>query len=100
VLTNAFGAVLTFTKIKALIIRAAAGNTNDIVVGNAASNGFISPFGALAHTVKVKPGGLFVLVAPDVNGYAVVAATGDLLHVANGGAGTPVSYDIFILGVD
>src|SRR3954465_110978 len=35
VLTNAFGAVLTFTKIKAIVIRAAVGNTNDVVVGNA-----------------------------------------------------------------
>ena len=99
VLTNAFGASVTLTKVKALVVRAAAGNTNDVVVGGAASNGFATMFGAATHTLKVKPGGVMVLVAPDANGYAVTAGTGDLLQVANGGAGTSVSYDILILGV-
>lgn len=97
-LTNALGAVISLTKVKALIIFAAAANTNDVVVGGAASNGFSTPFGAAAHTVKVKPGGCMVLIAPDAAGYAVVAATADLLQVANGGAGTPVTYDIIVIG--
>lgn len=100
VLTNAFGQVVTFTKIKALGIKAAAGNTNDVVVGGAASNGFITWVGGATHTVKVKPGGFMLLIAPDVNGYAVTAGTGDILQVANGGAGTSVSYDIYLLGTD
>lgn len=98
-LVNAIGATVNFTKIKAIIIKAAAGNANDVVVGGAASNQFATPFGAAAHTVKVKPGGLFVLVAPDANGYAVTAATADLLKIANSGAGTGVTYDIVLLGV-
>lgn len=98
VLTDAFGAVLNFTKIRALIIAASAANTNDVIVGNAASNGFVSWCGGATNTVTVKPGGLFMLVAPDVNGYAVTAATADLLKVLNGGAGTSIDYTITILG--
>lgn len=98
-LTNAFGATITLTKVKALIIRAAAGNTNDVVVGGAASNAVASIFGATTGTLNVKPGGAMVLIAPDANGYAVTATTADLLKIANSGSGTSVSYDIIILGV-
>src|SRR6218665_3613353 len=35
-----FGETLTFTKIKAIVILADTGNTNDVIVGGAASNGF------------------------------------------------------------
>jgi hypothetical protein len=97
-LTDAFGATVSFTKIRALIILADAANTNDVVVGGAAANGAISFFGAATDKVKVKPGGLVCLVAPDVNGYAIVAATADLLKIANGGAGTGVNYTIIVLG--
>lgn len=98
VLLDAFGNTLLFTRIKALIIEAAAGNTNDVVVGGAASNGFITPFGASTDKVKVKPGGVMVLIAPDATAYAVTAATADLLRVANGGAGTSVTYNIILVG--
>jgi hypothetical protein len=99
-LLNQLGAAINFTKIKGLIIMAAAGNTNDVVVGGAASNGFIDFVGGATHTLKVKPGGLLALMAPDANGYAVTAATADLLKIANGGAGTSVTYDIILLGVE
>jgi hypothetical protein len=97
-LLNAFGQTIAFTRVKALMIFAAAGNTNDVVVGGAGANGFISPFGAAAHTVRVKPGGSLILTAPDVNGYSVTAATADLLQIANSAAGTPVTYDVIVIG--
>jgi hypothetical protein len=99
VLTSAFGTAITFTKIKALIIVAAAANVNDIVAGNTASNGCFSFFNASTDALRIKPGGAVALVAPDANGYAVTAGTADLLKILNGGAGTPVSYDIIIIGV-
>ncbi len=98
VLLDAFGATLNFTKIRAIIVAADAGNTNDVVVGGAASNGFVSWVGAATDKVKVKPGGLFMMVAPDVNGLAVTAATADILQVANGGAGSSVNYTITVIG--
>ena len=98
-LENAFGVALTFAAIKAIVITAAAANTNDVVVGGAASNGFISWVGDATDTVKVKPGGMLVIAAPNAAGFDVDAGTADLLKIANSGAGTGVTYDIVIIGV-
>lgn len=97
-LTDAFGATINMTAIKAILIVAAAGNTNDIIVGNAATNGFVGPFGAATHTAAVRPGGELLFVAP-ATGWPVTPGTGDQLRIANGGAGTPVTYDIVIIGI-
>lgn len=94
-----FGSAITFTKIKALIVVAAAGNTNDVVIGGAEATALASIFGATTDTLKVKPGGMVALVAPDANGYAVGAGTADLLKVANSGGGTGVTYTIIVVGV-
>lgn len=99
VLTDAFGAVITFTKIKALIIKADAANTNNVVIGNHATAAFFPMFGAATHTTNVKPGGMVAFVAPDATGLAVTATTADLLMVTNSGAGTSVIYTIIIIGV-
>ena len=98
-LTDAFGATLTLTKVKAILVRAAAGNTNNVVVGGAASNAFVGPFGDATDTVAIKPGGTLLLVAPDSAGYAVTAGTGDILKVANSSSGSAVTYDIVLVGV-
>lgn len=100
VLTNAFGTTLTFTKIKAVIIHAASTNVNDVLVGGAATNAWIGWVGDATDIVKVKPGGTLIWVAPDNIGGAVVAATGDILKVANSSSGTSIVYDIVIIGVD
>lgn len=99
-LTGAFGASLTFAKIKAVLIVAAAGNTNNVIVGGAASNTFSSIFGDATDKVVIRPGGVFLLAVGtgDLNAYGVTATTGDLLRVANSGAGTSVTYDIIVVG--
>lgn len=97
-LVDAFGSAITFTKIKALIIKAAAANTNDVVIGGHATAACASFFGDATDKVKVKPGGMVALIAPNAAGYAVTAATADLLTIANSAAGTGVTYDIIILG--
>lgn len=97
-LLDAYGANLAFLRIKGIFVGASAGNANNVIVGNAAANGFISWVGAAAHTVTVRPGGLLALVAPDAVAYAVTAGTADLLRITNGGAGTSVTYDIVLLG--
>ena len=97
-LTDAFGAVITFARIKALLFRSAAANANNIIIGNAATNGFISWVGSATDKLTLRPGGFFALVAPDATAYAVTAATADLLHVLNGGAGTSVTYDVALIG--
>lgn len=102
VLTDAFGGSLALLRVKGLIVAAAAGNANDVVVGAAASSPWLAPFGAGTHTLKVKPGGVLSLFAglTDATAWPVIAATGDVLRIANGGAGTPVTYDIVIIGAD
>lgn len=97
-LTDALGAALTFARVKAVFLRAASGNTNNVVIGGAASNQFVGPFGAGTHTIAVKPGGFFGIIAPDATGWAVTAGTGDLLRIANSGAGSSVTYDLMVIG--
>lgn len=99
VLLDAFGSTITFARVKGLVIAAAAGNSNNVVVGNASSNAWATLLGA-THTLTLRPGA-FVAVgtgAADATGYAVTASTGDLLKVANSGAGSSVTYDIHIIG--
>jgi hypothetical protein len=97
-LVDALGTTLTFARIKGLIVCAAAGNTNDVVIGGAASNTFVGPFGAATNTLKVKPGGILALFAPAAIGYPVTPATGDQFQVANSAAGTSITYDVVIIG--
>lgn len=96
-LLDTLGGPAVFAKIKAIAIKAREANTNNVVVGGAAANGFIGPFGAATHTIAIQPGGMFVISAPGA-GWTVTAATADLLRVANSGAGTPVTLDIVVIG--
>lgn len=96
VLSDLLGVIVAFTKVKCLYIRNKG--TTALTVGGAAANGFVSPFGSATDVVKIPPGGCLLLFAPDVNGFAVVAATGDMLKIANA-AGASCDYDIIIIGV-
>lgn len=95
-LTNAFGTV-TFARIKAVLVKAAAANTNNVNVTRPAANG-VPLFLAAGDGIPVRPGGVFLWMAPDATGVAVTGGTGDLLDLVNSGAGTSVTYDIVIIG--
>lgn len=99
-LIDAFGSTLTFVKVKGLIVSAAAANTNNVIVGGASSNQFVSWAGGATHTVTVRPGAVFALFAgaADSTGYAVTAGTGDLLKIANSAGTTSVTYDVIVIG--
>jgi hypothetical protein len=97
-LTDAFGVAITFVKIKAILIRAASGNTNDVLVGGHATAAFVNWVSDATDVIVVKPGGLFLLVAPSAAGYGVTATTGDLLKITNSAGTTGVTYDVAILG--
>lgn len=97
-ITDALGATLTLSAVKAIRIHAAAANGGNITVGGAAANAFIGPFGAAAHTVSIPPNGIVELINPSAAGWAVVAGTGDLLRVTNANAGAAADYTIEILG--
>ncbi len=96
-LTDAFGAALTFARIKLLVVTAAAGNTNNVVVTRPASNG-VPLFSAAGDACPVRPGGLFAWACSDATGVAVTAGTGDLLDFVNSGAGSTVTYDVVVIG--
>ena len=97
-LTDAFGASITMARLKALIVYAAPGNTNDVNVIRPASNGV--PWAlAAGDGVNVAPNEFKVLVCRgDATGIVVTAGTGDLINFANSGAGTPVTYTVIAIG--
>lgn len=97
-LTNKFGTTVAFTKIKGIIVFAAAANTNDVQVQGPASNGFINWILAAGDGIAIQPGGVFALVNPSSGGYAITAGTGDLLDFVNSAGGTSVVYDVIIIG--
>jgi len=98
-LADSFGATLTLSKIKAIIIAADAANTNDVQVGGAGANAITAPFGSGTDYVAIQPGGILVLVNPTSGGY-LVDGTHKLLKVANSAGTTGVTYSIIIFGVE
>jgi len=96
-LTDAFGATVTAVKLKAVLVIAADANTNDVLVGGAASNA-VPIFGDVTDIAKAKPGGFVYLAAPGLAGLCTVtASTGDILKIANSSSGTSVTYKIAIV---
>lgn len=95
-LVDPLGATLTFVKVKAIVIYAAAANTNNVCIGAAASNTFVGPFLDATDGVCVKPGGM--LVISDPVGWSVTASTADILKVTNSSSGTGVTYKVIIIG--
>lgn len=95
-LAGAFGNAV-FVKVRAIIVTADAGNTNNVVVGGAAATQFVGPFGAATHTIAVQPGNVFAVTATGA-GWTVAAGASDLLRIANSGAGSSVTYSILIVG--
>lgn len=99
-LTNALGATVTFTKVKAIAVIADSGNGDNIEVGGAATNAVINWVGDATDVINVPAGGIFLITAPGLAGFAVTAGTGDLLKINNADAGASGTYTIIILGVE
>lgn len=96
VLTDAFGATIAAAEVVGLIVEADAANTNNVVVGDATAP--VPLFGGTNPTVAVKPGGIFVLFAPNAAGqFTVGAGATDDLKIANSSSGTSVIYRIAVL---
>ena len=96
-LTDPVGGAAVFGHVKAIYITAKLANTNSVVVGGAASNFFVGPFGGTTPTFTLPPGGALLLTHPGA-GWTVTASTGDLLKIANSSSGTSVQYDVVIIG--
>lgn len=98
-LADAYGATITNVRVKSVAIKADAGNTNNVVVGAAASNAWATLLNSTG-TITLRPGAALGVAAgeADATGWAVTAGTGDLLKVANSGGTTGVTYTIVIVG--
>lgn len=90
------GAAIANAEVMAIIVKAAAANVNNVLVGPAAANGFLGPFSDASDRLKVEPGQVLVLTS--LNGWPVTGGTGDLLFVGNSGALSAVDYDIIVVG--
>lgn len=96
VLADAYGSTITAVEMVALVIVADSANGNSLSIGGG-SNPWISSWIATGDGVKVPPNGMFVIAGYDASGLgAVVAATGDILRIANAG-GASCKYKIIIL---
>lgn len=96
-LADGIGGTAVFAKVKGLIVYAAPGNVNNVVVTRPASNG-VPLFSAAGDAFPLRPGALFLWLSPDATAVAVTAGTGDLVDFVNSAAGTSVIYDVIILG--
>lgn len=97
-IVDALGNTITMTRLKAIILKALATNVNDVLVGGAAAAQITTLFGASGDLIRVKPGGVFMLIAPDATGYVITATTADILRITNGAGGTAVDYEITLIG--
>jgi len=97
VLLDAFGAAITFAKIKGVFIKAAAGNTNNINVSRPAGATGVPLFLAISDGFVLPPGFAFAWFGAGA-GLTVTPGSGDLITITNAAAGTPVTYDVVILG--
>lgn len=95
-LTDAFGATYTIAKLKMLIVCASSANTNNVVIFGDANS--VPVLNTAATTHAIKPGGCAIFFDPSLGGFTVTATTGDIIQVANSGAGTSVVYDVVIVG--
>jgi hypothetical protein len=96
-LSGLLGGTVTFARIKGLIVAASSSNTNNVLVSRPATNG-VPLLSAVSTNIPIKPGGLFAWFDPSAAGVVVTAGTGDLLDFVNSAAGTPVTYDVVVIG--
>lgn len=92
-LTDAFGAVINFAKIKAIYIKNLS-TTQTLSVGGAAATQFSNWVADVSDIVVLPPESFICLVNPA--GYAVTSVL-DLLKIANSG-GAVCSYEIILIG--
>jgi hypothetical protein len=59
---------------------------------------FRRPFADATDKINIGPGDVFLITRRSAAGLPVVAATGDILKIANSGAGSAVTYRIIIIG--
>lgn len=96
VLQDVYGATLSAVEIQALGFVTAPGNTTNLTIKPATTNGFLGPFSAAASAIVLGADACAMFFAPPA-GWPVTAGTADLINIANA-AGASATYGIAILG--
>ena len=100
-LTDDFGQSITCTKVKTLLVKAASGNTNSVLVGGGSTTmTSLTTTGALQEGLVVRPGGLMLWTFPDATGAAVAAGSTDILQLANSAGSSSVTFDVIVICVE
>lgn len=98
-LKDPLGGTLNFAKLVAIYIRAHNDNASTIVVGASGAGGFVGPFGAATHSIKLSNNECFFVT--NVNaGWPVADNTGDKLKIANNASSTKAKASVVLLGRD
>lgn len=97
-IVDAFGNVIPLAKVKALIANAPATNDNEALIG-AAGAGLWTLFGTNSSRLRVRPGGMMAVSAPDVAGYGVVSGSASTVRITNPGATGSVTIRLLVIGV-
>ena len=95
-LTDVFGQSVTCTKLRALIVKAATANTNNVLIGGGSTT-MTTLFTATNDQLILRPGGVFIFTAPDATGAAMTAGSSDLLTFTNSAGSTSVTYDLVVI---
>lgn len=103
-LVDAFGNVLTFTKVKGIFIQNTSVVAGDILnigggTDDAGAAAMVNWVANASDIVRLGPGGVFFLWNPSLAAYAVTATTADILRVKNTVTNSIV-YNIVIVGTD
>lgn len=95
-LTDAFGSVVTFVKIRAIIFSAASTNTTTLTISRVATAG-VPLFAADGDAIAPLSAGGFFCWADPAAGLTVTATTDDILSIVNS-AGASATYSITVVG--
>lgn len=98
--TDRFGSAITFARLKAIIVESndASSEGTHLLMG-AGSNPIVTPWGTSGDQIRIRAGGFLLLGvgSDDATGYAVTAATADILRFTNEGAGA-ADFNLGLLG--
>ena len=107
-LTDQFGAVVTFARIKAILIQVldsaddALSLGGPVLVGGGSDGtgtaAFVNWVAAANDKLRVRPGGCFALLARDATCYVVTATSADILRLENESGGSSVIVKVAIIG--
>ena len=97
-LTDVFGDDITFAKVKLIYINLTTTTAAASITVGGNANGLINWVGAANDKIRIRNDGAFFLACKDATGYAVTAATGDILDITNESSTLAASVIVYIVG--